>query len=178
MLAQAVFEYEDLEIPTKDLFEVVVALEEVKEGILPRKAINLSNGFRLGLWRGDTAIFWEYANYVSGIRFNNAPDPWYFPKVDAIIRLMLKSLKHYNFMTRAGNLSLIKREDTFRVMMIGTDLKEDIVDISTRMALTTAMRLKAYYKEGAWWITSKMVSWHGKRIDQVHRVYLFLEAGL
>ncbi len=178
MIAQTVFEYEDLEIPIKDLFEVAVALEEVKEGIVQRRAVTLSNGFRFGLWRGDTAVFWEYANYASGIRFNNAPDPWYFPKVESVIRLMLRGLRDYDFITRAGNLSLIKKGDIYRVMMIGTDLKEDITDESTRMALATAMRIRAYYKEGAWWVTSKMVSWHGKRIDQVHRVYLFLEVGL
>ncbi len=178
MLVQSVFEYEGLEIPVKDLFEVAVALEEVKEGILERKAVNLSNGFRFGFWRGDTAVFWEYANYSAGIRFNNAPDPWYFPKVEAVIKLMLRSLKEHDFITRAGNLILAKKEDTFRVMMMGTDIKEEITDESTRIALATAMRLRAYYREGAWWVTSKMVTWHGKRVDQVHRVYLFLEVGI
>ena len=175
---EKVFEYEGLIIPLKDLFEVAVAFEEVKEGILPRKAVNLSNGTRLGLWRGETAIFWEQANYSAGVSLNNAMDPWYFPKVEVVIKQMLRELTHYDFMTRAGNLILVKRGDSFRAILMGTNIQEDISDRTTRMVLSIAMRVGAYLKEGPWWVTSKMVSFHGKRIDQVHRVYLFLEVGL
>ncbi len=175
---EKVFEYEGLVIPTKELFEVAVAFEEVKKGILPRKAVNLSNGTRLGLWRGETAVFWEQANYSAGVSLNNANDPWYFPKVEVVIKQMLKELSKHDLMTRAGNLILVKKRSSFKAMLMGTNIQEDISDETTRMALAMAMRVGAYYKEGPWWVTSKMVSFHGKRIDQVYRVYLFLEVGL
>lgn len=175
---EEVFEYEELLIPVRDLFEVAVALEEVKEGIFPRKAVNLSNGTRLGLWRGETAVFWELANYTAGVSINNSTDPWYFPKVGVVIKKICSFLAEYDITTRAGTLILTKRKSSYRANLMGTSMHDDLNDEVKRSALSLAMRHGAYFKEGPWWITSKMVSFYGKRVEQVHRVYLFMEVGL
>ena len=172
-----VFTFEDWEIPLKDLWGTAVLLEEVKEGLREKGRIRLSNGFDLAFWRGQTAVFWEYANFSLGIRLNSEA-PLYFPEAETLVRLMLSKLMDFDFTEKAGNLLLRKEGEKFLVTPLGVPKWEDHSDFYKRLVVSSALRRRAFFKRYGWFVTEKMVTYKGVRVGLPHKVYLFFEIGL
>jgi hypothetical protein len=169
-----IWTFEDWEIPYSNLFYLAVVLERIRINEMKKERIKLDNGFELGLWRGNTALFWEFANFSMGIFLNNADNPWYFPKVFAIIKLIQKALKEYVLTISLGKAVLKKDEDN-KIFITPIGSVEWVeIDSLKRIILANAARELQYFKDKDWFITKKGVTYRKNKIDRVP-FYLALE---
>jgi len=172
------FVYGDWEIPKEDIWRFAVALEEVVIGYKNRNSLRLKNGFDLRFWRGNTAVFWEYTNYNLGVSLTNSDSPMYFPEAKVIVRKALNLLNDSSFTETAGNIVLRKDGNKFLITPIGEPEWEDFSDPLKRAILSIALKERSYFKNYGWFITRKMATYKGKRVEPTHKVYLFFEIGL
>lgn len=166
-------------IPEENIYDVITALELVKQGYMDKKSVKLKDGWKLSVSKYievdgikdyiDTGLAVRMANYILGIKDTSII---LYPEIHEIIKKGQELIKYENITTKTGNLFLIKKENEFYV---SDGINTFEIDERYRKKIAYAMKYRWYYNIDGFFITQKMATYRTIPIKEPPKFYLLME---